>query len=77
MDRDIRMKGKGTVHFKDEQGRPREIKGTIIIDYRSLFHPPFIKIETEFDIYTDPPKTGNRQYLMPFSQIVYIEWDIV
>jgi len=72
MDKEIRMKGKGTVHFKDEHGRPREIKGSIIVDYKSMFHPPFVKIET-----TDPPKTATKLYLMPFSQITYIEWDIL
>jgi hypothetical protein len=65
MDRDIRMKGKGTVHFIDEQRRPRELKGTIIVDYRSMFQPPYVKV------------LADKEYLMPFSQVIYVEWDII
>jgi len=77
MDREIRMKGKGTLHFVDEQRRPREIKGTIIVDYRSLFQAVFVKVEMEYDVYTNPPTKGSRQFLLPFSQVTYIEWDII
>lgn len=76
MDREIRMKGMGTVHFTDEHKRPRELKGTIIVDYRSLFQPIFVKIEAELlRRPSDPQQT--KQYLMPFTSVSYIEWDLI
>lgn len=72
MDREIRMKGMGTVHFTDEHKRPRELKGIIIVDYRSLFQAVFVKIEVG-----DSKQIASKQFLMPFTQIVYIEWDLI
>jgi len=77
MNREIRMKGKGTVHFIDEYKRPRELKDTIVVDYQSIFQTVFVKVEIEYEIQTNPPTKGTQQYLMPFTSVCYIEWDLV
>jgi len=59
----IRHKGKGRVHFKDEEKRPLVLEGEITVDWDSVFHPPYIKV-----------KTTKKEYLIPFNQIVYIEF---
>lgn len=69
---DIRMKGIGTLHFIDEHKRPRELKGTIIVDYRSLFQAIFVKIEVGESSQVPP-----KHFLMPFAQIIYIEWELI
>jgi len=77
VNREIRMKGKGIVHFKDEHGRPRELKGNVVVDYRSLLQAIYVKIETEDAIYTNPPTIKKTEYLMPFTSVCYIEWDLI
>jgi len=72
MNRDIRMKGTGTVHFTDEQRRPMALKGTIIVDFTSVIQPPFVKVEVPLEHIVP-----SQQYLMPFERITYIEWETI
>ena len=59
----LRRKGKGKVHFIDERKRPRAIQGEIIVDFESFFQPPYVIVKSE-----------SGDYLLPFNQVVYIEW---
>ena len=63
MDIDIRMKGKGAVFFKDEYGRPITLRGEIVVNYRSVYQDIYVKVQA-----------NQKEYLLPFSSIVYIEW---
>lgn len=74
MDRDIRMKGKGTVHFVDEQRRPRELKGDILVNYVSIMQDIYVKVKL---ILGDAPFHEPKEFLMPFKNITYIEWETV
>ena len=67
--RDIRMRGKGTVHFVDEEKRPRALTGEIIVDFNSVFQDLYVKVIV---IELEPP--SERQYLMPFKSVLFIEW---
>lgn len=65
--RDIRMYGKGTVHFIDEEKRPRVLTGEIIVDFNSIFQDVYVKV------HISTPTIA--QYLMPFKNVLYIEWE--
>ena len=69
--RDIRMRGKGTVHFVDEQKRPRELTGEIIVDFNSVVQDVYVKVH----ILIPTDERTKPQYLMPFKSVVYIEWE--
>jgi len=77
--RDIRMRGKGTVHFIDEEKRPRELTGEIIVDFESIVQDVYVKVRTmpksvSTDLENKPETINMPQYLMPFKSVLYIEW---
>ena len=57
------MRGKGSVHFVDEEKRPRALTGEIIVDFNSVFQDLYVKVQTV-----------EKQYLMPFKTVLFIEW---
>lgn len=63
---ETRMKGTGTVFLKYPLGKweTKSIKGSIIVDYH---YELFVKILDDQD----------KEYLMPFSSIGTIKWDII
>lgn len=59
---DMRKEGLGSVHFKDEYGRPIGLHGRLIVHFGKTSQYVYIK-------------TDDKEYLLPFNQIIYIEWD--
>lgn len=61
---EIRMRGKGALFFKDEYGRPTTLRGKILVNFHSEYQDIYVKVQA-----------NQKEYLLPFSSIVYIEWD--
>lgn len=60
----IRCKGTGKVSFKDEEKRPIVVEGEIVVDWDSVYQPPYVKVKSQ----------NGKELLLPFERIVYIEW---
>ena len=58
------LHGTGTLCFKDEYGRLRELVGEIIVGKNSVYQDTYVKVVSKA-----------KHYLMPFQSIKSIKWD--
>ena len=58
------LHGTGTLHFRDEYSRLRELVGEIVVGKNSAYQSAYVKVVSQ-----------GKHYLMPLRSVEKIKWD--